>query len=207
MVIWIYQNTWVRETTSYDIRQLEQHLSVHCTHGDNKSIIYARVCYLKQRDDLRHQVEELKEAYPRFRVISEIVSGINLKRPVLRSCFDAMHSGSVKEVVFLHRDRFARFAFGLLECFFKSQGVKLVVHCKNQEWTESTQQLAEDRMTFTIVFVATHHGKRAAVGRRRCKRKREEDAKDGAQQGKKKCTTYHVHARSVFILEKRKYRC
>ncbi len=52
-----------------------------------------------------------------------------------------MHSGNVKEVVVMHRDRFARFAFGLLECIFKSQEVKLVVHCKNQEGAESTQRL------------------------------------------------------------------
>ncbi len=58
-------------------------MSVHSKHGDNESIIYSRVSSLKQRDDLRCQIEELKEAYPRFRVISDIASGINFKRPGL----------------------------------------------------------------------------------------------------------------------------
>ncbi len=62
----------------------------------------------------------------------------------------------------------------------------IYIHCKKQEGAESTQQLAEDRMAITRVFMATHYGKQAAEGRRRRKRKREEDAKGEAQQGKKK---------------------
>ena len=53
--------------------------------------------------------------YPGHRVITDVASGVNFKRPGLRALLDAIHRGNVKEVVVLHRDRLARFALDLLE--------------------------------------------------------------------------------------------
>ncbi len=58
-----------------------------------------------------------------------------------------------------------------------------MVHRQGDDPGESTQQLAEDLMAITTVFVASHHGKRAAEGRRRCKCAREEEKENRAQQG------------------------
>ena len=161
----------------YDVNQLDElmgHSSARAT--TSCSIIYARVSSSKQRSDLQRQVRELQQAYPNHRVITDIASGINFKRPGLRALLDAVHRRGVSQVVVMHRDRLARFAIDLLEYIFRQQSVKLVVHRQCQAGAESTQQLAEDLMAITTVFVASHHGKRAAEGRRRRKRQKEEEA-------------------------------
>lgn len=167
----------------YDTVQLEQLIGCHTSKTDmSESIIYARVSSSKQSDDLRRQIEELQEAYPGYRVITDVASGINFKRPGLRSLLDAVNRGNIKEIVVMHRDRLARFAIDLLEFIFRQQGVEFVVHRKNkdEQGSESPVQLAEDLMAITTVFVASHNGKRAAEGRKRRKRKREETTKRGS---------------------------
>jgi predicted site-specific integrase-resolvase len=160
----------------YCVASIEQRLGVgRSEHIDSdEGVIYARVSSSKQRGDLQRQIEELSKAYPGYRVISDVASGINFKRQGLRSLLDSVYRGNVKEVVVMHRDRLARFAIDLLEYIFKAQGTKLVVHRQNQDTLDSPQQLAEDLMAITTVFVASHHGKRAAEGRRRRKRQKEE---------------------------------
>lgn len=143
--------------------------------------IYARVSSTKQRDDLKRQIECLKKAYPGYDVISDIGSGINFKRKGLCTLLDKVIDGMVKEVVVMYRDRLARFGIDLLEFFFKKKGVKFVVHSRDEETIDDTQQLAEDLMAITTVFVAAHHGKRARKGR---KGKGEENGKEEEKDSK-----------------------
>ena len=166
----------------YDTRQVRALLGDREDQG-LESIIYARVSSSKQRPDLQRQIDELTQAYPGHRVITDVASGLNFKRPGLRALLDSIHRGNVQEVVVMHRDRLARFAIDLLEYLFRQKGVKLLVHRQDNDAGESAQQLAEDLMAITTVFVASHHGKRAAEGRRRRKRQREEEAQARTQQG------------------------
>ena len=92
----------------------------------------------------------------------------------------------------MHRDRLARFAIDLLEFIFKQKGVKLVVHRKNHEGGESTQQLAEDLMAIITVFVASHHGKRAAEGKD-AKGKAKKKRKMERSNAKKDCNLPQAH--------------
>lgn len=142
-----------------------------------QSIIYARVSSSKQRGDLERQISELKEAYPNHVVIRDIGSGINFKKPGLRSLLDRVDKGIVEEIVVMYKDRLARFAIDLLEYIFSQKGVRFVVH-RRGPGAEGAQQLAEDLMAITTVFVASNNGKRTAEGRRRRKRKREEEEKN-----------------------------
>lgn len=150
------------------------------TDSTNKhGYIYARVSSSKQRGDLQRQIDELKEAFPEHRLITDIASGINFKRKGLCSFLDKVNQGVVKEVVVMHRDRLARFACDLLEFIFGQKGCRLVVH-RRGEGSESTEQLAEDLMAITTVFVARHHGKRAAKNRTKRKRKEKEEGAQNA---------------------------
>ena len=71
-------------------------------------IIDARVSSASQRDDLRRQVQLLKEAYPEHEVVTDIASGINWKRPGLLRVLDRALKGDVSEIVVAHRDRLCR---------------------------------------------------------------------------------------------------
>ena len=99
----------------YDTEQLRALLGDREDQGTRCNIIYARVSSSKQRSDIQRQVDELTQAYPGHRVITDVASGINFKRPGLCALLDSIHWGNVQEVVVMHRDRLARFAIDLLE--------------------------------------------------------------------------------------------
>jgi predicted site-specific integrase-resolvase len=167
----------------YDIDSIRSFIGDSNTTSGNK-YIYARVSSAKQKEDLQRQIKELQEAYPGHNIIKDIGSGINFKRQGLCSLLERLHQGMVSEVVVMHRDRLARFAFDLLEFIFKQKGCRLVVH-RQGKGAESTEQLAEDLMAITTVFVATHHGKRAAENRKRRKSSQEKE-KEGEISSKKR---------------------
>ena len=140
----------------------------------SRILIYARVSSAKQRQDLMRQIEELQEAYPQAKVVKDVASGVNFKRKGLRSVLEQCYKGVVDTLVVMHRDRLARFGAELLEHFLEQHGVRLVVHAERApdqdgrlKGQESPLQLAEDLLAITTVFVASHHGKRAAEARKR----------------------------------------
>lgn len=151
---------------SYSVEQVE--LLLHVPAGkepEKKSYIYARVSSAKQKGDLARQVGRLVSAYPSHMVIQDIGSGVNFKRRGLRTLLDRVHEGLVREIVVLHKDRLSRFASDLLDWIFQKAGVKLVVHCADEDLAGSSE-LAEDLLAITTVFVASHNGKRSAQNRK-----------------------------------------
>lgn len=141
-----------------------------------KSYIYARVSSIHQKKDLDRQIEDLREAYPDFEVVSDIGSGLNFKRKGLRTILEQCFEGMVKQVVVMHKDRLCRYGTEILELLFKKTGTKLLVHSKFDEIDHNnTQELAEDLLAITTIFVARHNGQRSAENRRRRKRKREDE--------------------------------
>src|SRR4051812_1311161 len=63
-----------------------------------KSYIYAHVSSAKQKADLERQKQLLLNKHPQYELISDIGSGINFKRPGLRSLLEFSRRGLVKEV-------------------------------------------------------------------------------------------------------------
>ena len=171
----------------YPIRAVEELLGVgaQARHKEKENIIYARVSSAKQRPDLERQIEELRAAFPGHTVIKDIASGVNFKRPGLRSLLDKCHTGLVGQVVVMHRDRLSRLAFDLLELVITQCGVKLLVHRQDASATEGSD-LADDLLAITTVFVASHHGKRAAQNRRK---RRAAGTEHGGQTGSKRART------------------
>lgn len=181
----------------YHFVDIQNHIGITNENDDKKeSIIYARVSSAHQKEDLQRQIEDLKTAYPNHRVVSDVGSGINFHRKGLNSILDQCIAGNIAEIVVMHKDRLARFATELLELIFKKTGVKLLVHSKScqPETRSETQELAEDLLAITTVFVAKHNGRRSAINRKRrrdvseggeakegkgesCSKKRKEDRK------------------------------
>ena len=145
-------------------------------------VIYARVSSAKQRGDLDRQIAELQQAFPGHTVLRDVGSGVNFKRPNLRALLERVDKGLVQEVVVMHRDRLARFGCDLLEWLLERKGCKLVVHRSSEATPDDTQDLADDLLAITTVFVASHHGKRGAEGKRR---RREHAGDEEAQTSKK----------------------
>jgi predicted site-specific integrase-resolvase len=150
----------------YERTALEAALGSH-REDIGEKIVYARVSSSHQREDLERQIEDLRSNFPTHRVISDIGSGINFKRPGMQTILELAMSGKLSEVVVMHRDRLARFGVELFETIFKRSGTKFVVFGKDN--TTPTGELAEDLLAITTVFVARHNGARSAANRKRRK--------------------------------------
>lgn len=147
---------------------------------EKKRICYARVSSSHQKGDLDRQIELLEEKYPNTTIIKDIGSGLNWKRSGFKTLLEQVHSNNISEVVVTYRDRLCRFGYELLEWIFEKHNVKVMVlftNCNNE--SNPTNELAEDLLAITTVFVARNNGLRAGVYKKSKNNKtREENNED-----------------------------
>lgn len=129
------------------------------------SIVYARVSSTKQKADLERQVQSLAEEFPQHRVVRDVGSGINWRRPGLKTILRYCLEGSLRELVVAHRDRLSRLGFELIEFLVKESGGKLVVLDKGVqgntgEGFRGESELGEDLLSIIHVFSSRHYGSR-----------------------------------------------
>ena len=134
--------------------------------GTRDNFIYARVSSGHQRADLQRQIDLLVKHYPKHRVLSDIASGINFRRPGLNTLLERVCKGSVNEIVILHRDRLCRFAFDLLDKICAQHGTKILVFEPDSQHASEFGELAEDLLAINTVFICRMQGKRSAAHRR-----------------------------------------
>jgi predicted site-specific integrase-resolvase len=125
---------------------------------DLQNYVYCRVSSSKQKDDLVRQIEFLSNKFPGFKIVKDIGSGLNYKRPGLLKILEESNKGRVGQVVVASKDRLCRFGFELIEWLFLQNNTKLVVleHIdKTQE-----QEFTEDILAILQVFACRWNGKR-----------------------------------------------
>lgn len=146
----------------YDV---EGYVDASASNGPKAKIVYARVSSSQQKDDMRRQVDMLRENYPGYEVVEDVGSGINFRRKGLRSVLERSMRGDVGVVVVAHRDRLARFAFDLVEWILRSNGVELVVHEPTVDTPE--KELVDDLLSIVTVFACRAYGRRKYGKRKR----------------------------------------
>ena len=124
------------------------------------NIIYTRVSSRKQQDDLKRQSSWLQKRYPRYRLVTDIGSGINYARPGFKAILEALFKGNIKQVVVAHKDRFSRFGFDFFTWMFSQFGAELVTVENESTARNTTVELAQDLMEIITVFSARYHGRR-----------------------------------------------
>jgi putative resolvase len=129
------------------------------TSSENTRICYARVSTAKQKEDLGRQIEFLKSKFPNHEIVTDIGSGINWKRPGLRSILERSSRGGVLEVVVASRDRLCRFAFEAFEYFLDLHGVRVIV--LDSEGSSEEQELADDLLSIVQIFCCRKNGRRS----------------------------------------------
>jgi predicted site-specific integrase-resolvase len=144
---------------------------------ERKIICYARVSSNHQKEDLKRQVDFLKETYQEADIIKDIGSGLNWNRVGFKSLLEQVYSGDVKTVVVSYKDRLCRFGIELVEWIFKKSDVKLLVLSKSPGEQDMSRELSEDLLAITTVFVAKNNGLRAAKYRRE-RKQRELDSQE-----------------------------
>ena len=120
--------------------------------------IYVRVSSNKQRDDLQRQKEFLSTKYPDYKVIKDIGSGLNFKRPGLFKLLELSRKGLVDTIVISSKDRLCRFGFELIKWELEKSNVKLMVLDSADKSPE--QEFTEDILAILQVFACRWNGKR-----------------------------------------------
>lgn len=128
-----------------------------------KTIIYARVSSSGQKDDLKNQVEFLKQyANAKGIIIDEIFedigSGLNYNRKKWNKLLEDCMLGVIKTIIISHKDRFIRFGFDWFERFIKSNGVELIV--VNNENLSPQEEMIQDLISIIHIFSCRIYGLR-----------------------------------------------
>ena len=121
-------------------------------------VCYCRVSSKKQKDDLERQVVYMRSIYPHAEIIRDIGSGLNFKRPGLRTLLDRLLEGDQLSLIVAHRDRLARFGIELFRYLVESNGGELVV--LDQTVHSPTEELTADLLSILHVFSCRMHGLR-----------------------------------------------
>ena len=126
-------------------------------------VLYARVSSHDQRADLDRQVARLtawatSNGHEVARVVCEVGSGVNGKRPKLRR---VLSDPDAKVIVVEHRDRLARFGVEHLEAALTAHGRRIVV----ADPGETTEDLVRDMIEVLTSMCARLYGRRGARNR------------------------------------------
>jgi excisionase family DNA binding protein len=126
---------------------------------DRQKIIYARVSSAKQEGDLKRQIDFLQKKYPKYKVISDIGSGLNYTRKGFSRLLEGIFTGTIEEIVVAYKDRLCRFGFEIIEQLCKHFSTTITVVDDSDSKSEESE-LAEDIISIITVFSARFHGRR-----------------------------------------------
>lgn len=153
----------------YDVSSVSPKLKQSEHVAPKRDVIYARVSSAKQKPDLERQVESLRSQFPHHQVIRDVGSGINWKRPGLKTLLRYCMDKSIRTVVVAHRDRLSRLGFELFEFLVNEAGGRILVqgsgvqgepNNNSGDQFEPGSDLGEDLLSIIHVFSCRHYGKR-----------------------------------------------
>lgn len=150
----------------YYVPDIEKMFGVQSVTDNQITVCYARVSSSHQKEDLQRQIQVLQTAYPNSKIIEDIGSGINWKRPGCRALLELIHQGKVKSVVVTYKDRMCRFGFELLDWIFIKHNIEFVVLNRGHDVKDAARELSDDLLAITTVFVAKNNGLRSATYRK-----------------------------------------
>ena len=129
--------------------------------NDNElKICYVRVSSQGQKDDLERQKKFIINKYPKYLIIEEIGSGLNLNKRGIKKIIHLAIQGKVKELVVAYRDRLTRFGFELIEELIKKYSNGKIIVLNEQDKLEPEEELVKDMMAIMNVYVAKMNGLR-----------------------------------------------
>ena len=150
-------------TRYYSEKQLNKYLNLNLEIETHKRIvIYSRVSNVGQKDDLKNQIEFLKQ-YSNAKgyiteEITDIGSGLNFKRKNWNKLLDDVQKKEVSKIIIAHKDRFIRFGFDWFESFCEKFGCEIEI--VNNENLSPQEEMVQDLVSIIHVFSCRIYGLR-----------------------------------------------
>lgn len=128
-----------------------------------KVVAYARVSSNGQKDDLKNQLQFLRnfangKGIILDDVITDIGSGLNYKRKKWNKLLDDVMDNQIKVIYITYKDRFVRFGYDWFENLCKKHNTEIVV--LNNIETSPSQEMVDDMISIIHVFSCRLYGLR-----------------------------------------------
>lgn len=128
-----------------------------------KNVIYTRVSTTNQKDDLKNQIDFLRQfTNSSGDIIDEVIedygSGLNYNRKKWNKLIDECMLNEVDRIYITHKDRFIRFGYSWFERFLAKFNVKIIV-VKNESLSPQ-EELVQDIISILHVFSFKIYGMR-----------------------------------------------
>ncbi len=147
----------------YTYEQYLEYKGIAKSEIKRKNIIYTRVSTSNQKDDLKNQIDFLRQ-YTNSSgiIIDEVIedygSGLNYNRKKWNKLIDECMLNEIDTIYITHKDRFIRFGYSWFERFLNKFNVKIIV--VNNEDLSPQEELVQDIVSILHVFSCRIYGMR-----------------------------------------------
>jgi predicted site-specific integrase-resolvase len=135
-----------------------------------KVLAYARVSSHGQKDDLKRQIETLKDFCQKenltCEVISDLGSGINFNKRGLNQLISEICAGKVGKLILTHRDRLLRFGTPLIFKLCHFYETEIIVLGNEEKNRTFEAELVADVIELMTVYTSKVYGRRAHAKRK-----------------------------------------
>ena len=126
-------------------------------------VIYARVSTRNQKDDLKNQVEFLKQfCNSKGMIVSQCIeefgSGLNYNRKKWNKLLEEVMENKIKIIAISNKDRFIRFGYDWFEKFCERFHTKIII--VNNEALSPNEEFVQDIISILHVFSCRLYGLR-----------------------------------------------
>ena len=165
-----WDNDWklkaFRTTTNrryYTYEQYLEYTGIHKETDSRKIVIYTRVSTSNQKDDLKNQVEFLRQyANAKGIIVDEVIenygSGLNYNRKKWNRLIDSCMTNEISTIIITHKDRFIRFGYDWFESFLAKFNVEIIV--VNNKSLSPQEELVQDIISILHIFSCRIYGLR-----------------------------------------------
>ena len=127
---------------------------------NKRKICYCRVSSTKQKEDLKRQIEMMKQMFPLHEIISDIGSGLNFNRKGLLEIIDSAINENIDELIIAYKDRLARFGYDMIEHIITkySKGKIIIINKKEEE--TPLDEVTKDIISIINIYTTKINGLR-----------------------------------------------
>lgn len=147
----------------YTYDQYLQFKGIQIENDIRNTVIYARVSTRNQKDDLKNQVEFLRQfCNAKGMIVNQCIedfgSGLNYNRKKWNKLLDDVMENKIKTIVVTNKDRFIRFGYDWFEKFCEKFNTKIMI--VNNETLSPNEELVQDIISILHVFSCRLYGLR-----------------------------------------------